>query len=276
MIKEHWKYGLATHNGTRKRNEDSSFLRLGRFSSNETFLMAMVADGIGGYSEGKFASNFAIEQIKDWWNKRIDGLLLQEQPLIHISNELKMIFKKVNDDLNIIGNKENKKIGTTLSLLFLYNSNFFVLHIGDSRIYKLFSSETVKSIKQLTDDHTWINYMVESNKLTKEEARSHQYKNVLLQSLGVNSRIQVYKLSGNFRKNDIFLLCSDGFYSVFSDEDIVNIIDILDKKGKSLQYISEKLVEKAIKAGATDNISVILIKKVTFGSCIWKKIINIS
>lgn len=123
------------------------------------------------------------------------------------------------------------------------------------------------SITQLTTDHSWVEREVKRGNLTREEARLHPKRNVLLQCLGIEKDLEVYVDEGYINEGDIFLLCSDGFYSLFADVDISDFILKRIESGKcSLQAISDELVEMAYSNGATDNISVILLQRMTIDS----------
>ena len=148
-------------------------------------------------------------------------------------------------------------MGTTVSILIILNNDYIVTHVGDSRIYHMLNPY---EIKQLTEDHSWVQLQVSQGLLTPEEARNHPRKNVLLQCLGIEDEIKPYQLQGECHNHDLFLLCTDGFYSLFTNNEILSLLVHLLEKYNSLQQITDHLIELAITYRATDNITVLLVR----------------
>lgn len=251
-----WEFGITSHTGNIKKvNEDAAFIRIGKEKNNNEIILAMIADGMGGYQAGEQASKIAIERVKEWWDERIDYLLKRKNPTNHITDELVQLLELINLELIGLGKEYGIKTGTTLSLILMLNKEYLILHIGDSRIYQL---DTM--LKQLTEDQSFVGVQVKQGRLTKEEARVHPQRNVLLQCLGVEADIEIIMKRGKYHFNDLFLLCSDGFFSLFSDEEIASMLNRFKREKFDLQTMSENLVERALLAGATDNIPVVLKK----------------
>jgi PPM family protein phosphatase len=118
---------------------------------------------------------------------------------------------------------------------------------------------------QLTEDHSWVETEIRKGNLTREEARVHPRRNVLLQCLGIEQSLDILVNEGYINEGDIFLLCSDGFYSLFADSSICNLVLSRINKNIDLQTISDELVELANQQiGATDNISLMLLRRMKF------------
>ena len=285
-----WQVGLSTDMGpVRTRNEDHLFFRVTSDRKGNEIGIAIVADGMGGYQVGDVASFIAIEMIQKWWDKRSRKLLSAEDPIELAVQELESFILKINEHLLEVYKKEKKKLGTTLSILLVYSGKYAIVHIGDSRIYQAtggragfqdyfrkqqqlhqkmatdelhdtVSLEEETKLIQLTEDHSWVQDQVRKGMLTPEEAHNHAKRNVLLQCLGVTNKIEPFIHLGQYDPNDIFLLCSDGFYSVLSEKKIEGMLQQLESKYTNLQRISDHFIQVSVKAGTTDNITVLLVR----------------
>lgn len=278
-----WEYGITTHRGTvREINEDSAILKQAQDLDGNELMLVMIADGMGGYQAGDIASQTITDKVSQWWEDEIHHLLEVEQPFEAIQYQLNHLFAETNDQLIAYGKQEAKRLGTTATVLFLYQGYYLIMHVGDSRIYQIEANHTTsvhhtelihandvetaviqgdKKIRQLTEDHSWVEAQVKKGALTREEAAIHEKRNVLLQCIGIENDIQPFVMTGTYRENDIFLLCSDGFYNLFTNQEILS--SILDAGDENLKAISEALVYKANQAGATDNVTVLLSKAFT-------------
>ncbi|GGH77571.1 serine/threonine protein phosphatase PrpC [Pullulanibacillus pueri] len=283
-----WQFGVASETGPKKkRNEDRALVRLEHDHQGHEIVMAVVADGMGGYQIGDVASHLAIEKVNDWWELKIKRLLKRRFPKDKLVKALNQLFLDINDALITIGEEEGIKLGTTLSVILLYKGEFILSHVGDSRIYQHKGSsigfqnffrkqaelqgykgmgqetevlEREAHFDQLTEDHSWVNTQVKAGRLTKEEARTHEKRNVLLQSLGIETLVHPFIKIGNYQPHDIFLLCSDGFYSTYSDKAIAQILQEIEEEHGDLQAISQHFVQLACDRGSQDNITVILLR----------------
>lgn len=284
---ENWQVGISSDTGpVKKRNEDFYFCKLIADADGHDFTMVAIADGMGGYQGGDTASQIAIETLNQWWEKHIHKFLKKRDVLPKLIKEMTQLCKKMNEELLRFGTK----IGTTLSILILYKGRYAICHVGDSRIYQFkggnvgfqnfFRSkgqeESVNLLKrqhtetlemdvemtQLTEDHSWVEQEIRKGRLTKEEARQHRKRNVLTQCLGIEKGVDPWSQLGFYQPSDLFLLCSDGFYSMFSNEEISETILGLEKEYTDFQTLTDYLVKLAAYSGTRDNITVILLRNI--------------
>ncbi|MBC5637341.1 serine/threonine-protein phosphatase [Ornithinibacillus sp. BX22] len=279
-----WKTGIATHQGTKKKkNEDSYLIRFQTDSKENELGIFVVADGMGGYQVGDTASRLAIETIEQWWDRRIDKILKRKNVVTQITKELTKLFNQINRVIIETSKNSGKKMGTTVTFLALYKGQYGIVHIGDSRVYQL--KETIGGLDyhlkqvphgnlheqtevleaepefiQITEDHSWVEKQVLVGKLTEEEARNHPKRNVLLQCLGIEEDINPYTKIGNYNSSDLFLLCSDGFYSLYSNKEIKDMLLNLEKEYSNYQSVCEYLINFSNFSNAHDNITLILTK----------------
>ena len=198
-----------------------------------------MADGVGGLDAGEVASAIAISNINKWWEQDFKSNI--EEPN-HIINSLISTLKRSNEEILQYSLLNCIRAATTLSVLLIYKNDYFIVHTGDSRIYKIASK-----IQCLTKDHCC--YV---DKLVNGIAYR---KSVLTACLGAKEDLNYFCASGEISKNDIFMICSDGIYKTITDKEILKLI----KKNKGdLKLSCETLINEAKLRGETDNITSIV------------------
>jgi len=215
-----------------------------------------VFDGLGGEEKGEQASFIAAKMLSSF-----EKFKDTEDYYRTVSNE---IYKQIS-------RKTSKTSGTTAAILEIYNGSFVCSNVGDSRIYIIRNN----TINQLSKDHTTMQTMIDSGIITKEQAEKSRYKNMLSQCLGVSEKETVIcpyvSTEERLQDKDIFLLCSDGLTCKLSDAKIKETI--LDNGIN--KDTADILFKKAVKSGANDNITIILLyiskNKNLFGE-FWKVI----
>ncbi|KMK78253.1 PP2C family protein-serine/threonine phosphatase [Alkalihalobacillus pseudalcaliphilus] len=279
-----WQIGLATHTGpVKQRNEDNYFLKMTTDPKGHEFGLLAIADGMGGYKAGAEASKLVVLLLDEWWQKRVPKLIKKKNLQQLLSVEFEKLFTKMNEELLKVGTK----LGTTLSLVVMHAGHYQLYHVGDSRIYQIKGSQGFQrfihqqqvnghdltpqdteelegemEMALLTEDHSWVEQQVKKGKLTREQARNHQKRNMLTQCLGIEEGVDPFEQVGFYHSSDLFLLCSDGFYSMFSDEEIIRTLQGLEKEYTDLQMIADYLVKLANFSGTRDNITVLLVRNV--------------
>ncbi len=246
----------SNRGSVRKNNQDNFFLN-GRisFSDKEEYVSAngyfsdgvfAVADGMGGESYGEFASKVAVETLNEFVdNEKLDNINVVQR---YIDSANTKICNKILDT--------QERIGTTITLVSVYNDVASLYNVGDSRCFLYRNGE----IKQISKDHTVVANLIEMNMLTEEEAKTDKRRHQLLQHLGIfpeDIAISVFegekiKLS----KGDIIIICSDGVTDVLDNCDIKEII----KRNTRVQRISDDLVYSAINKGSKDNVTALVIQ----------------
>ena len=147
-------------------------------------------------------------------------------------------------------NKEFEGMGTTLEVCLIYNNRAYISHIGDSRIYRI----RKELIRQLTQDHSYVQTLVKQGSITKEEAKNHPKKNMLTRALGCNAFVEPDVMVRGFQKNDILIMCSDGLTNMINSQEILSVVQ------ENFETASSELVKKANENGGLDNTTIIIIK----------------
>lgn len=224
----------------RDHNEDSVLIIHNK--KNET-LMA-IADGMGGHSAGEVASSIAISYLGRHFQKTfLDMSKVEAINWLRDSvNEInRLIFAHEKE------HPESKGMGTTLVTAIVTPKYILFGNIGDSSGFVMKNDH----LHKVTYDHTLVNLLVSAGELTKEEAKDHPKKNVLMKALGANDPIDIDIFDCDMEIDGI-LLSSDGLTNMLEEEQIEKVlIQELDIEDKVI-----RLIRKANNRGGTDNISV--------------------
>lgn len=225
----------------RNSNQDAYFA--GEISQDVTF--AVVCDGMGGAKAGNVASNTAVKSISEYIMKSYRA----NMSLDDISKMLKNAIISANIEIYDMANQNEQLqgMGTTVVAAIVRSGNAVIANVGDSRIYLIDDN-----ITQLTTDHSIVQTLIESGKITAEDAKFHPRKNVITRALGAESDVVADIEEYNLLENNTLLLCTDGLTNFVSEEDILNTF-----KQNDISIVSEKLVELANNGGGGDNITAV-------------------
>ncbi len=200
-----------------------------------------IADGMGGHAAGEVASKIVISTMEHLdEDRRIDDLMHALRDSVVVANDRIAAAVRQRTDL--------EGMGTTLTALRFVGSQVGLVHVGDSRGYLLRHNH----LSQITHDDTYVQYLVDSGKLTPDEAKDHPRKSVILRAL-LGTEIEPDVSIREARAGDRYLLCSDGLSDVVSADTILDTMRIDDP-----QECADRLVELALRGGGPDNVTVIV------------------
>ncbi|HEX8559580.1 MAG TPA: Stp1/IreP family PP2C-type Ser/Thr phosphatase [Pyrinomonadaceae bacterium] len=227
----------------REINEDSG--RLVRPSDPAQLaskgVLVVVADGMGGHSAGEVASQMAADAVTRLYYES------PEEPGAALRRAVEEANRRIHEAATADAAKHG--MGTTCTALALCGDTAYAAHVGDSRLYMLRAG----SLYQLSEDHSAVNEMVKLGIITKEQARTHEDKNVILRALGTNPEVEVSTVEPwRVREGDQYLLCSDGLYDLVLDEEVADIL----KGAGDVHAAGERLITTAKERGGHDNITV--------------------
>lgn len=209
-------------------------------------LLLAVADGTGGYQYGDVASQMTVSTILSALVK----LPKQLSPFSRLEAAVEEANHVVWQYYHQIG--KAKKLSATATVMLVEQDIAYFAEVGDSRAYILRENR----IKQITKDQTMKQVLIDTGKLTPEQAAETMKHSVLLQSIGNQEFLQVAVNSIQLQAGDIFLLCSDGLSNLMAADDMKKIIG----RDSRLDATAYSLVEEAKRLGSEDNITVILAK----------------
>lgn len=204
----------------------------------------VVADGVGGVQAGEVASNRAVKTIlKEYYAAPYEDTGSSLRYAINIANDL--IYKEARE-----ANKES--MATTVICAVIRDGVLTLANVGDSRAYLLRSGR----IRQLSEDHSWVNEQIRSGTLTPAAAKTNPYRNVITRSLGNKPKVEAdIQTFGALLNDDRLLLCTDGLYEGVGEEDMIDVIQRLPST-----QAAEELVDMANRAGGSDNVTVLIIE----------------
>lgn len=254
MSKNKIEIGAISDKGLIKpSNQDNILVQIGEHNGSE-FGVFVVCDGLGGLAFGEVASVIGVKNMKKWWETSV-ATFVKDTKDREIIESLKEYVYKINEEIIEYSNKIKSKVGTTISILLIIKEKYYIVHVGDSRIYKI-----TTNIDQLTEDHSYVAMKVRNGEMTKQEAKNSKNKNLLLQCLGVKQSIQIYTKVGKIKGDESFVVCSDGFYNSLQDWEILQAV----KRWKyakviPLQKLAMELVNEVKERKERDNISSIIV-----------------
>ena len=226
-------FAVASDTGRRRRrNEDNYVVAPPLFA---------VADGMGGAQAGEVASRLAASALE---GEDSDGLQGLERIDALIQEANRRIYDRASTDPAASG------MGTTMTVALVEQMTVAIGHVGDSRAYLVRGEQ----MEQLTDDHSLVNELLKSGRLSEEEAHVHPQRSVITRAVGTDPDVDVDGFTIEAEEGDVFLLCSDGLTDMVEDEEILELVhahrDDLDKAVKAL-------VTAANRGGGEDNITAV-------------------
>ncbi len=235
--------GLTDPGILNKKNEDSIYYEAHDLDGGNIGVFA-VADGVGGLMNGDAASRIATDNMAAWWNYICKCQIRREE----LQDSLKACFEKTNADIRALSMQQGIKMATTLSTLAIFQSECYIAHIGDSRIYRLRRGMVGSSFQMLTKDHSCL--------INTESGGKIIQKSVLTECLGYKDTIHPLYSVLPVGRGDIYLLCSDGAYKTINNENLKRIIN----SSPDMPSICSNIVHQAKLNSEKDNISVIAIQ----------------
>lgn len=227
----------------RSSNQDSYFA--GELSDGA--VLGIVCDGMGGANAGNVASETAVKIILEY----VEHSYRIGMDEFETEKMLKNAIHSANLEIYELAsaNEELEGMGTTAVISLVENEKAVIANVGDSRIYLLGDD-----ISQLTRDHSVVQTLIESGKITPEDAKVHPRKNVITRAIGAENDIIADTSVAELDGAKALLLCTDGLSSYVNDETILKVF-----KENEAKDVPNKLIELANMAGGGDNITVVLI-----------------
>jgi len=215
----------------RNANEDSYYAKAPVFA---------VADGMGGAQAGEVASRIAAGAFEQ-------GVDEETPP----EAQLKQIAQEANREIHELAQRDSSRagMGTTLTSALVRDDEVALAHVGDSRAYVLRDGE----LKRLTKDHSLVEELRRSGRLTEEQAEEHPQRSIITRALGPEPKVNVDTMTVPAKEGDVFLLCSDGLTTMVGDDQIREILT----GARSLRSAVNKLVDAANSGGGRDNITAV-------------------
>lgn len=237
-------------------NQDSLCVKIATVPEGYQIAMAIVCDGMGGLEKGELASAEVINSFSSWFDSSLPNKYKND--LSSIADEWVSLLKRENQRIRNYGSKIGVTLGTTFTGFLAIDDKYMVVHVGDSRVYRI-----NEDIEQLTEDHTFIAREIKRGTMTPEEAKVDKRRNMLLQCIGASPEIAPQVVLGNVSGDTTYMLCSDGFRHVISEEEITQAFNPnIMVNVAAMQSTAEQMVETVKERSERDNITVVLIKTI--------------
>jgi len=245
--------------GTRDNNEDC----FGIYEIGDNACLFAVCDGMGGESSGEIASRLALESFSETVLS-ICKLHLKENKLSLTLREAELILANAAEHANGVlldyqdAHPESAGMGTTLVAAIVCDGTSIAwLNLGDSRLYTV----DQRDILQVSKDHSYIQYMIDTGELTAEEAKTSPVRNLITRAVGIEKEVSpdvdLFELSEKEKAETTLLLCSDGLSGALAEEECMAIANHRDLTPEAKVDL---MIERAKQCGSTDNITLILVE----------------
>lgn len=219
----------------RKVNQDALYVYL-----DEQWGLFVIADGMGGLSEGERASREIVQFYESWVGQ--SGKDIGCMPPGTVLTELRRVLSEANEKI-MKDTKPGQTCGSTAVILFLREDVLVLVSAGDSRLYELGKKFFLPKLKKLTVDDVWMREGMNSGKLTN--------------AVGISSPLKCHATSDSLKKGHKFLLCTDGVYKYCSEKELALLMQ--QAKEDDLEQTVGEIRERVYENGAGDNLSMILV-----------------
>lgn len=235
-------YSYNSNKGRKEKNDDAVSVS----KNKQGAVIGIVCDGVGSHSNAAYSSNYIVSTLEKEW---------QDLTFANFNNMKNWLYdriEKLNTELYTKSKDNQKKMGTTIVTVAIFDNQVVVYNIGDSSAYGL-TKDNVMNV--VTVEDSFVGALISAGAITIEEAKSHPEKHVLTQALATRDNIDLHTFIDDLNNYDYFLLCSDGLTNMIEKEEIQNIV-----RNDELSIAVNKLIDKCVERGGVDNISVAIIK----------------
>ena len=234
-------YSYNSNKGRKEKNDDAVSVS----KNKQGAVIGIVCDGVGSHSNAAYSSNFIVSTLEKEW---------QDLTFANFNNMKNWLYdriEKLNTELYTKSKDNQKKMGTTIVAVAIFDNQVVIYNIGDSSAYAL-TKDNVMTV--VTVEDSFVGALISAGAITEEEAKSHPEKHVLTQALATRDNINLHTFIDDLNNYDYFLLCSDGLTNMIEKEEIQNIV-----RNDELSIAVNKLIDKCVERGGVDNISVAII-----------------
>ena len=235
-------YSYNSNKGRKEKNEDAISVS----KNKQGAVIAVVCDGVGSHSNAAYSSNYIVATLEKEW---------QDLTFANFNNMKNWLYEKIeqlNKELFEKSQRKNKKMGTTIVTVGIFDNQVVVYNIGDSSAYGLTRDN---GMNVLTVEDSFVGTLISAGAITEEEAKNHPERHVLTQAIATKENIDLHTFIDDVNNYDYLLLCSDGLTNMVENEEIQNIV-----RNNELTFAVDDLIDKCVKRGGVDNISVAIIK----------------
>jgi len=256
IIASHTDIGMK-----RKVNQDYHITK--KYSKKTS--LCVVCDGMGGAKGGEQASKIAAKAFVNYMDHFLEEYIGNKDKQVtspEIKKALLYALDLANDEVYRYSRSHMgmKGMGTTIVATLIIDKTIFALNVGDSRVYCLKGNK----IKQITKDHSYVQYLIDIGQITEEEAQNSANKNIITRAVGTERRVEGDVYKETVTEGTFILLCSDGLTNFLDNEALCDIISN-DYNARNIDEIglnvrAKRLIDTANDNGGSDNITAVLVK----------------
>lgn len=235
-------YSYNSNKGRKEKNDDAVSVS----KNKQGAVIGIVCDGVGSHSNAAYSSNYIVSTLEKEW---------QDLTFANFNNMKNWLYDRIenlNTELYNKSKDKQKKMGTTIVTVAIFDNQVVVYNIGDSSAYGLTKDNEMNVV---TVEDSFVGALISAGAITQEEAKTHPERHVLTQALATRDNINLHTFIDDLSNYDYFLLCSDGLTNMIENEEIQDIV-----RNNELSISVEKLIELCVNRGGVDNISVAIIK----------------
>lgn len=245
----------ATDIGIKRNvNQDNYFAEQFSFGERKV-AFAILCDGMGGLQQGEVASASIVDAFAQWAQSELCDLpedVLQDH---EIRRQWTKLIAEQNEKIRLYGQQNGCVLGSTVTVILLTQSRYYILNIGDTRAYQI-----KESVKLLTVDHTVLGDEIKRGNISEEQAREAPMQNVLTKCVGIEDRVYGDFFFGDTETKAVYMLCSDGFrHCVTKAEMLEHLMPQGNRITQWLDSANRALIELNKQRGERDNITVVSI-----------------
>ncbi len=218
---------------------------------SENAYAAVLCDGMGGESEGGLASTIAVDTVSKRIRENFNEMMSKNSVRNLLITSVIAANSFVWDTARM---KVHEVMGTTCVAAIVFGGTAYIVNVGDSRAYHLFSQGDDECIRQITKDHTHVQDLLDRREITEEMIKTHPDRHKITRAIGAEESVTPDYFELPLNGGDKILLCSDGLSSYGNDMDILDVC--FDSKPEEC---CENLIRYALNRGGHDNVSVALI-----------------
>ena len=240
---------------TKKTNQDSAMVKVLSLDGEEAAL-GVICDGVGGLSKGEVASATVIKAMEQWFLTRFPELIYSDRLEDAVFSDWKKLIDVYNQKIRNYGKMNEIMLGTTISAILIWKDQYYVVNVGDSRVY-----EMGESLRIITKDQTIVEFELANGMITPEQAKTDKRKNILLQCIGASEVVIPDFFKGDALGNTVYVLCSDGFRHLITEDELYEAFCPENTRAEfEIKSNELELIELNKKRQEKDNISVLTIK----------------
>ena len=184
-------------------------------TDNGRAVLGVICDGMGGLAKGEVASAALITAFSKWFMEEFPQMIHEEVTENNLQGSWNKLIQVQNKKIMNYGDELHVRVGTTVSAILIYRDQYYIVNVGDSRVY-----EIREGITQITKDHTFVQREMDMGRMTLEAAAVSDKRNVLVQCVGASYIVTPDFFIGPVDRGTTYLLCTDGFRHTISGKEI--------------------------------------------------------